>query len=724
MRRSATENSRVWRIAAGATAALLAIVALLRVPPGTLPVPSGEAMSDALIAHWPNAHFLRESVLTHHQWPLWNPLRMLGQPFAANPLSKVWYPPQWLVLIFPPTLHLNLLIYLHLGWLALGVVAWARAERLHPAAGVFAALAWGLNSKLMAHLGAGHLDIVYALAWTPWLLWAVRTLADAHARPTFTHAVRLAAIAAMLFLADVRIAAYMLGVGLLYGLALMLDRHARRLVLGLALAAGALFVLLTTVQTVPLLALSASLTRMAITPADAALYSLPPAHFAGLFLPDPGGSHEWMTYVGLPVVVLAVAGVAQRRAGPIRWLWLGVTVAAALWSLGENGPLFMSVARVLPFVSWLRVPSRAWFVVSLALVILAALGLDGLMHGSGGRRLRLVAVATAFAGLVWAAAVWVAVPDAPPALLTVGLSLLGTGAGLWFFAAEQLPGLNIPREAIGAGILTIVLVALLGVLSRTLVDGLPLDEVNAPDAPLIAALDGSCGPVYSPSFDLIGPAAAQAGIPTIHGVDPFQLSWSAEAIGEAAGARPTGYSVTAPPLPEEGEDYALALSVSRPDAERLAALGTATVAARFPLDVEGLSFAGRTGDFYLYSVAGSDPVVECHRPPNRLFDGQVEVPPGEAPMVFVLPQSWAPGWQARVDGQRVPVQRIDGALIGVPIDSPGAHAVEVVYRPLPDLIGAAVSGVTALALAGWAGVRIVRSRKQVRRSDSSAPAHD
>src|SRR5690606_4219791 len=120
-----------------------------------------------------------------------------------------------------------------------------------------------------------------------------------------------------------------------------LEQTGKRRVAGLVAAAGVLFVLLTAVQTVPLLALGSSLTRAAITPGDAALYSLPPAHLSGLFLPDAGGFHEWMTYVGLPVVVLAVAGVAQRRAGPIRWLWLGVAVAAVLWPLGENGPLFM-----------------------------------------------------------------------------------------------------------------------------------------------------------------------------------------------------------------------------------------------------------------------------------------------------------------------------------------------------------------------------------------------
>src|SRR5574341_446195 len=115
-----------WRLIGLACAVILATTAIAFVPPGSLPYPPAGEYSDAAISHWPNAYFLRHSVLDDGRWPLWNPNRMLGQPFAANPLSKVWYPPQWLVLIIPPTLHLNLLLYLHMAWLGIGAVGWGR----------------------------------------------------------------------------------------------------------------------------------------------------------------------------------------------------------------------------------------------------------------------------------------------------------------------------------------------------------------------------------------------------------------------------------------------------------------------------------------------------------------------------------------------------------------------------------------------------------------------
>src|SRR5262245_5864905 len=54
----------------------------------TLPFRPGATFSDAVISHWPNALFLQRS-LQAGEFPLWRPLLMSGQPFAANPLSKV-----------------------------------------------------------------------------------------------------------------------------------------------------------------------------------------------------------------------------------------------------------------------------------------------------------------------------------------------------------------------------------------------------------------------------------------------------------------------------------------------------------------------------------------------------------------------------------------------------------------------------------------------------------
>ncbi len=557
-----------WKLAGWAAAGALALTAIWLVPPGTLPYPPGAAISDAALAHWPAAHFLRESVWQHGQWPLWNPLHMLGQPFAANPLNKTWYPPQWLALIFPTTLHLNLLITLHLAWLGWGMVAWGRAEGLRPLAAVTGALGWGLSARLVAHLGAGHLDIVYALAWAPWLLWAVRCLAD---QPTAARGALLGGIAALLALADLRVAFYLLPAGAIYGLALALapGREQWRAARSVGLATG-MFVLLTAAQTLPLAALGPYLTRAAITPQEAAAYSLPPRYLIGMLIADTGGFHEWMTYLGpavLALVALALARPARRAA---KLAWAGVAVVAALWALGEHGPLFMPVAHTLPIVGWLRVPSRAWLVVALAVSVLAAWGLDDLLGagaGRAGRWGRLAALAAVTAGLAWAAGSLAMLPG-QPAVWALGAALASTGAGLWLALGDGR------RRQAGAGLLSVTLVVSLMLLAPTLVERRPADAASAGDRAIIEALDGRCDLVYSPSFDLIGPAAAAAGIPTLHGVDPFQLEWSAAAIAQAAGVSRTGYSVTAPPLPPgEGADPAQALRNATPDAQQLAALG-------------------------------------------------------------------------------------------------------------------------------------------------------
>src|SRR5439155_936612 len=130
------------------------------------------SFSDAVISHWPAALFLKRSVNAGF-WPLWRALLMSGQPFAANPLNKVWYPPQWLVIILPMTLHLNIMIGGHLVLAGLGMHVLGRRLGLSLGAASVAGMAYALTPRLAGAVGAGHLDIVYAAAWFPWVLWAV-----------------------------------------------------------------------------------------------------------------------------------------------------------------------------------------------------------------------------------------------------------------------------------------------------------------------------------------------------------------------------------------------------------------------------------------------------------------------------------------------------------------------------------------------------------------------
>ncbi len=149
---------------------LLPVVLLL---PGiaAFPYPSNTARySDFAISHYPNAVYLRQSILMWHTIPLWSSTILSGYPFAANPLSGLWYLPGWLALIFPLPFGVNMTILLH--WLlgGLGMFLLLRAEGLDIHEALFGAVVFEALPKQFAHYGAGHVSLIYAVSWTPWLL--------------------------------------------------------------------------------------------------------------------------------------------------------------------------------------------------------------------------------------------------------------------------------------------------------------------------------------------------------------------------------------------------------------------------------------------------------------------------------------------------------------------------------------------------------------------------
>ena len=58
--------------------------------------------------------------------------------------------------------------------------------------------------------------------------------------------------------------------------------------------------------------------------------------------------------------------------------------------------------------------------------------------------------------------------------------------------------------------------------------------------------------------------------------------------------------------------------------------------------------------------------------------------------LFIRPETWAPGWQATVNGQQVEVLRVDCAFQGIWL-KPGEHHVIFQYLPKGYLIGRWVS---------------------------------
>jgi hypothetical protein len=585
---------------AGAFALVLVIAGWF---PFGLPYTPASLFSDAVVSHWGAADHLRTSIHSG-EYPLWQETILAGGPFAANPLNKTAYPLQWLVVILPPLTHLNLLILLHLAIAAAGTWRWGRVAGLSSNAAMLSAVAYALAPRFWGHLGAGHLDIWYALAWLPWLLALLHTGPTTDNRAAYV--LKLASVGAILLLADVRVALYAALLGGAYAL-YQVGVHREVSRLWTPLAALAPFVGLVAALVVPLLAWQPYLSRGTLTPDDAAVFSVAPAGFTGLLLPAHKGGVETMVYLGLPVLILALIGLFSRPRGE-RWFWVVTIGIAGLWAAGNSTPLWNLLSR-LEFLLWFRVPGRAWFVVMLGAALLAGHGLDVLTRLADHWReheppkhifwLRLLAAGTAGVLAVCGGSLLFADLGEIPTSAGVMLLLNSLGIGGVLLAVLLRRG---RANAVALALLALTY-ADLGVTAVNRVEWRGPDAWMEPYVPLAQRLlDDAPNRIYSPNYALPQQVAHAAELRLFYGVDPFQLSGIVQAIEAGSGVPVVAYSVILPPieLDEDEEDFSRANINAVPNLEALARWDVSHVVADYEYDLPGLTYLDTVNGVNLY----------------------------------------------------------------------------------------------------------------------------
>jgi hypothetical protein len=525
---------------------LLAFLLALGFGPQTLPFSPTTPFSDSAISRYPEALYFQKSVREGGAWPfpLWNPHLMGGQPFAANPGSKVFYPLTYLLALpgWTPSLHVSAMLGLHLYWAGLGMYLWGRAKGLRLGPAGLAGLAYAFSPKLMAHGGVGHTDLLIAMAWLPWTHYALHHLAQTpRPRPWSPAVLGLGLAWGLMFIGAVQLALYTFGLSLIYALVLCWQKPS--LGPGLIYAGlGALALAGVQVWLLGELAWRGELSRGQIGPAEAAADSLEPGRLLGLLLAEHGGYQETLTFVGLGVLVLALMGLLLRPRH--NRLWWGLVILAVLYALGDQFILWPALSEVFPPLLWFRVPGRAWFWVAFLLPYLAAWGLQSLLDTPpDSARARLTIVGALGGGLSCSAGAFVLLDGtevSQTALL--GLFFLPLSLALVAWAIFQHPS---PKVLSGA-FLAVVLLDLLWV-DRTLLEGRPMDEWLDPSPPaLLAPLANSGARFYTPDYAIGQEDSAYWGIARFDGVDPFQMQAFIEAADPATGVPRQNYSVTVP----------------------------------------------------------------------------------------------------------------------------------------------------------------------------------
>jgi hypothetical protein len=690
----------------------LGIAAIWIVPvilePGGVAFQPGAMYSDLLISHWPNAYFLKTSLMEWGSIPWWNLNILSGAPFAADPLAGIWYLPTWLAVILPENFGFNLYLWLHLAWAGWGMYRLLHAEKLDRVAAVIGAVAFSGLPKLIGHLGLGHVSLVAAVSWTPWAVLTAGSMTSSVLRgqSILRWAALNGVVLGIIFIADPR----WVPVLFLMHLAYSVHKLAHSQIawddepiiplkwLNLAYGYGVIglfFAGIASILGLPLLQFLRLSTRANLGISDNQVLSLPLARLIQLLFPETGGWAEWMLFSGVIVLGLAILGVCFKRRST--YFWAGVGVVSIILSLGTFTPLYSWLLKIIPGLNLIRVPARFLFCTGFALAILAAYGTDSLIkfdkNISTSRALNLGLIAFGALGLFLLAGSLFAIGRnaivGSPSFLYIGVgSNILAGMAFWLLRTDH-------SKQLAALILLAVVIGELAVFNASLLEVRPMSGAAAEQREILKLVQDlpESGRILSLNYNFPQHQAAEYGLEMADGVNPLQLAVYWNLMSSGLGFSSEEYSVTLPPFPDGDTSRAWKGSI---DPEILSELSIRYLVSAVELDLPGFIFQGRTGKSWLYENPQSHswawiqsneldplataPVRSITRTPNRILLT------AEGPGTLVLSEVVYPAWHARVDGLKQELIAWGGVLRAVQLGD-GEHQVEFVYRPSFELAG-------------------------------------
>jgi len=698
--------------------------------------------------------------------PLWSPFQILGKPFAADPLAAVYYPPNWFLRSLPEPLGFNASIAAHHVWGAAGAFLLLRRWRLSVLSAALGGLLFGFGGSLVSV--DNMINGLQSGAWIPWTilafeLWQQGRGFAALAATGFTIGTTLLGAMPEYFLFT-----NVLLVALAYdhhrrGTGPGLARSLGALTCANLLAAG-----LYAVQLVPFAEYLAHSSRAGgLSLGGVAQYSLRPLGLLAFLLPrhyvDASGAfHEtaalwegnlshapWALtlYLGPTLVLLVPAAKLLSRFQ--RWWWSGIGLVFLALALGKHLPGYLWTLEHVSPLRTVRYPEKFLLVAHVLLSAGVAAGLESVLRQP--QRFRAVAIAAV--GL----AVLAVGGGLMPAGVTLAISLLRRDLLLLalllaIISCLALVGARGPRAARLAALALIALAA----IDLYRVNGGLLPTVSWADAMRVPrtlqAMERSDDPlrIYS---DGVGRPSLPAFPDSFIEEKNLLLTEDANFYLVANFNAPAPVNLSDHELLEELVEQAPRART----AAIFSAFNTAYVTSPKELHYPGLTLVQQPRNVleaYLYRVenltprafvarqlqpvSGRQQAIDYLRdggdPSARVAVDAADIPadlpaemagrvaitmyrPEEVELaahmetagLVVLSDTYYPGWQAYVDGARVPIVRANYFVRGVYVRA-GDRRIVFRYRPLSYRVGALLSFLTAGAMLLVMIRRMIRHR--------------
>lgn len=699
--------------------ALLAVLALLFTYRLFTPSPDDRrwiVAGDFSKQFYPFARFVADE-LAAGRLPLWNPFIFGGHPFQADPQTAVFYPISTAIaaLLGRGVLsyrELELEIPIHLTLAALGTYLAARQLSGSRPGAWIAAIAYGFGGFLTSY-PVQQLAMLRTAAWIPWL---VLGYALGRRRDQWL-ALSAAAFGLMLFAGHTQTALFAGYLGLAYGI--VSYRSSGRSWLesivraGLPLAAGAG---LAAVQLLPTLEFVGLSTRTRLD-YEAAAYGYELKALPGILL--PGWRGEKALYVGTAALALGALAIIGRSRSAV--FWGCAALFALIVSVGGNTFLYRALFLLAPGWATFRDQERTTAISSLALALLASLGVAQLNRLAPQVRSRfrrwlaggliLSLLLTIQSVVLWSGASLTA-PNPYSALLdnavflTVLLGLLLALVSVWWRLGHST------RNGLLVGLL------IFDLFTINWTNNLSAEDPNlvlAREA-LLAAPRQEQEPyrIRSDNDKLAPPNLGMVWrTPMMTGDSPIQLRATHSLLESPEEWRlwhlfNVKYMLSGANRQDDGLEllqsgdvlnvYRVRFSLPRAWAVsdvRVIADEAESLAIVLSPDIH-------PGDVAIVATAPELPISPgVPRPDVLIVDDSpqhvtIQVR-AEGNALLVVADAWHPAWQATIDGTSTPVIRANHAFRAIAIP-PGDHVVEMSYRPRSLYAGAIVSAATALSL--------------------------
>jgi hypothetical protein len=350
---------------------------------------------DILNFHYPLRKVLIDAY-SRGEWPLWNPFIYFGQPMLANPNYMAFYPTNLLHLLFSFNYAFKLHFILHPILGGLGMYFLQRRLRIDWRAALAGSIAYEFSGTVLSFLNL--YNIVPAVALLPWIGWAlVGALAGRWLRRSLIFgallALQIIAFEPLIFQCA---ALFVLGL-CAYCLIESKDRRGMLVSIGRVGLLGSAFALgLAAIQILPTLELFPRSARGSGMSLDVVgTWSMHPLDFLNTIVPNLFGKAYTLGYpfywggafhhgreaylvsffLGGSVLLLAALSFLHPRR-KLQLTALGLMLTAGILALGRFNPLYPWLFQHISFFRLGRYPSKYFLLATLAVCILASLGVE------------------------------------------------------------------------------------------------------------------------------------------------------------------------------------------------------------------------------------------------------------------------------------------------------------------------------------------------------------